>query len=446
MMLVALSLLALACGGEEEAVTPALTPTPVLPFTTDTTRLSPSARQALVDLAVSHQKITEDWEELHLDFDRWREGLLECDAASMRVSLRQFAGDLAEITALARSLPRHPNVRELGDKLIGAAEEQEKSLRELRDGWAPDAIQLFESVDLQGAAAATVRNEVEDQLLELNERTSSSSRSLVAAFSQALEEVDSLWDEFHDDYDQFRTVQPGLSSGEVATRLGELVSQFNDLVVQTRSLPTSEITRSVAQILTNAAAEEELALRRLRDAVDQGLSDEQAFNDFDAEVVDSNTSRREAAEKLADIVEDSSGESQSAVQEFSISYLGLASTWEEFDRTYEAWTRTEGGCDRSQALETLAQFSVRFSQLAKEVRALPRLQILEPFGEVLVQAAEGEESALRALRNNWRPFDASVYDVFEQGRSTSGQLRRQVAAALNQLLTQYDISLEEPAP
>ena len=107
------------------------------------------------------------------------------------------------------------------------------------------------------------------------------------------------------------------------------------------------------------------------------------------------------------------------------------------------WRSNEGGCDRSKVAEALGQLSVRFVKLAQEVRALPRLPILQPLGEVLVEAAEGEEQALKSLRKTWRPFDSDVYDPFEQERKAAGKLRRQVDAGVNQLLTQYDVSLQE---
>ena len=43
------------------------------------------------------------------------------------------------------------------------------------------------------------------------------------------------------------------------------------------------------------------------------------------------------------------------------------------------------------------------------------------------------------------PFDSQVYRPFDRERSTVGQLRRQVAAGLNELITQHDISGAELA-
>lgn len=448
LILIVTSILLVACGGEEPAATPEPTPSPTP--VSDLTRLPPQVRETLVELAARHQKITDEWEDFHSDFDRWREGLLECAATSFRVRLRQFASDFAEITQMSRSLPRASNVRAMADKLVQAAEEEEKALRVLRDKWQPDARELFEAVDLQRSAATVVQKEVEDGILDLAEQASSTSRALVEGFSRVSSGLNIDWDTFHRDYDDFRSKQGGLSFPETGAGLSELVAQFSRIVTQIRTLPTNELTRPVGQILVQAAEDEELALRKLRDAfvktseaAETAPPTRVAFEEFDAQVVNSNVRRREAAEKLADIVRDSSSLSEISIGEFSQSYDELLAVWKVFDQEYDTWLRSEGGCDRSKAIETLSQFSLRFSQLAKDVRALPRLEILRPLGEVLVEAAEREEQAVKSLRNDWHPFDAEVYRLFEQERNASGQLRRQVAAGLNQLLTQYNILSED---
>ena len=47
-------------------------------------------------------------------------------------------------------------------------------------------------------------------------------------------------------------------------RLSELVDEFRDLVVAVRELPASEVTRRVTQILAQAVEDEDLVLRKLR--------------------------------------------------------------------------------------------------------------------------------------------------------------------------------------
>ena len=408
----------------------------------------------MIQFVVGHQGITGDWEQFHLDFDLWREGLVACDASSVTVSLLGFASDFAPITEAARGLPRSVDVRELSDELTTAAVAEEKTLRELRDGWSPGATELFEAVDLQRSASADVRNRVADKILDLVEQTSSESRALVDDFAAATSSLNSKWDSFHADYEGLRAEQPTLNLGELGARLSGLVTQFSDVAQEARALPTTPSTRAIAKILVDAVEQEDLVLRKLRGIFSrtedlsgerESISSTLAFDDFDVALVNSNAQRREASQQLADVVEGSSSENEVAVTQFSDGYDQLVSVWSAFDQQYEAWRRDEGGCDRAGATQALSQFTVQFSGIATRVRALPRLEILQSLGEVFVVAVEREEQALRNLRTTWRPFDSEVYSSFDQERSTAGQLRRQVAAGLNELITQHDISGAELA-
>jgi len=73
------------------------------------------------------------------------------------------------------------------------------------------------------------------------------------------------------------------------------------------------------------------------------------------------------------------------------------------------------------------------------VRDLPRATFLRPLGELMVEAAEREEGALKELRTSWRPFDPQVFQTLDRQRNTSGKLRRQVALGIQELLESYGI-------
>ena len=133
--LAVLSFLVAGCEGDKETPRPSLgglTPTPDVQATvaalaetrglgTPTpTPVSPQDRAVILNFARSHDSIMGDWEQYHSEFDNWREGLIECDASSLEVALRQFAASFSDITEEARALPRSSNTRELADRLIGA--------------------------------------------------------------------------------------------------------------------------------------------------------------------------------------------------------------------------------------------------------------------------------------------------------------------------------------
>lgn len=430
------------------------TPTP--------TPVPPADKAVVLDFARNHAAVDRDWERSHTEFDAWREGLAACDASSLEVTLRKFAGDFSLVTERARALPRSSGMSGLADKLIEAAEREEVAVRTLRDSWEPDDPAVFGPVDVERSAAEDLRTEAQDELSVLQQRTHPLSREEVAAYSLALKELNSGWDRFHRNYDSFRAREADLTSLEMVESLGRLIDEFSGVVSGVRNLPTSEIMRPVSEVLAKAVQDEDLALRKLRgtfqklqtegeelsDGTGAGvevsftLLDATLFDAFDARLVTSNTLRRQAGQGLADLQEETSIENEKAVAEFTEDYNVLVGEWDRFHREYDDWRRTEGGCDRAEAIKTLGAFTISFGELASTVRALPRATFLRPIGELLVEAVEREEQALRVLRNTWRPFDAEVYLALDRARNASGKLRRQVAGGLEELLVQYEVDFQ----
>ena len=239
------------------------------------------------------------------------------------------------------------------------------------------------------------------------------------------------------------------------------MNEFSDIVVAVRKLPTSEVTRPVARILSDAVEDEDLALRKLRDTFGDpgdasggapqdsfgegapGSPDSSTFDSFDTQLVQSNALRAQAVLELADVSRDISEASQSSVQDFGRQYGLLNKEWDDFHDEYDEWRVSEGGCDRSTGCISAGTVWLRFGKLADRVRALPRATFLRPLGELFVEAAEREEEALRTLRNTWRPFDPAVYETLDDERNNSRRLRRQVAVGVQDLLARYAIPVQE---
>ena len=282
LVIAALSLMVWACGRSEPAPTPlaaGFTPTPYVPASAvegastaeerepTPTPVPPQAREAALEFAVGHRAIGRDWDRFHADFDAWREELVACDPGSVQVALAGFASSFAAVAEEARGLPRAAVVRELANEAIAAAQQEEQTLRHLRDNWEPEAPAVFEGVAVERSAASELRQGIEDRLGDLQIRTSLSSRDQAAAFSGALQQLNADWDGFHQRYEALRAEQGQLTSAETLVRLSELVGEFTNVVLAVRGLPDSQLTRELAQTIARAAEAEDLALRELRDAL-----------------------------------------------------------------------------------------------------------------------------------------------------------------------------------
>ncbi len=451
-----LLLFSLACGGPAAPSSPQVQPTrtPDVPATiaalaqraevrtATPTPVPPLVREVMVDFAKSHRAIAQDWDRLHSDLDRWREGLRACDSSTARVALQEFSGRLARVTQTARGLPRPPVVRQLADQVVLAAEKEEDAFRQLQDTWEPDKSSVFQQVDSARSAASVLRKEMEDNLSIVQERTTSASQSQVDKYVTAFQQLNSNWDKVHKDYDSFRQGEATLARVDTLAELSKLAAQFREIVVTVRGLPTTEATRQVSHRIAEAAQDEDIALRRLTDTLRES-KEASSFANFSAQLVRSNALRRQALQDLADVQLEITEPNRTALAEFARQYGLLRQEWNKFHQEYDDWRRTEGGCDRTVAITALGGFTVRFGELTTRVRGLPRAAFLRPLGELLVEAAEREDEGLRVLRNTWRPFDAEVYKTFDRERAATGKLRRQVAVGTQDLLDRYGVSPQD---
>lgn len=441
----------------------------------ESTPIPVADRQTVLEFAGGYLTISSDWDMFHTGFDVWREGLAACDASSVAVALGRFAGDFVALTEAARGLPRDRILREIADRSVSATEREEVALRQLRDNWHPGDTAFFEGVDVARASASSLRKDVEDGLLGLQQRTSLASDTLVNKFSNAFSQINFSWDEFDRSYDSFRTGEPALTGTERLSGLNELVDQFRAIVVAVRRLPTSIVTTHVASLLDRAVDHEDLALRMLSGSfgisggqaggaapdpaagtpVDEIQNGAQVGNGeratlvqrdpalFDASLISSNALRREASRLLVGVADDASAGSRAAVADFTSQYADLNRAWDTFHQGYDLWRVSEGGCDRAEVVATLGGLFLEFGELADSVRFLPGAVFLQPMGELLVEAVEREERALRGLRSGWRPFDAAVYHSLDRERVEAQRLTRQVATGLRDLLARYDITPPE---
>ena len=488
-------LAAIACGSSSPAATGSVsTPIPTLdiPATVSAkgpavpvriptaTPVSPEVQQIAQQFNTGYDAINQEWDQLHQDFDAWRQGLITCDPSAVQASLVRFSGSIAGTTETARSLSRHSSVRGLADQLILAAEQEEEALRLLRDTWKPDLGEeepkpeatsngsdsddsdaseqdkssVFEGVAVARSAASGIQKRVADQLSDLQQQTTPAAKNKVDDFAAAVQLASSDWDRFHRNYDSFRTAQGGLTSEVAAGRLGDLVNEFTDVVLAIRDLPSTPSTDRVASLLANAVEDEDLALRLIRGAIPNGeegngeegngeapaTGEPTLFDLFDVEVVDANAARRQAGLELASALESVSSDSRNAIEAFVTQYTALNEEWAAFHGDYDGWRSTEGGCNRTKAVQALGGFAIRASELSGDVRDLPRATFLRPLGELMVEAAEREEGALKELRTSWRPFDPQVFQTLDRQRNTSGKLKRQVALGIQELLESYGIA------
>ena len=107
--------------------------------------------------------------------------------------------------------------------------------------------------------------------------------------------------------------------------------------------------------------------------------------------------------------------------------------WDAFHQRYNEWRRTEGGCDQGEVVQTLGQFKTRIDGIGRRVRDLPQSGYLLSVYNLLVDAADREEGAIRALQNTWQPFTVDAFIAVDRERTNANGLCHQANIAFQEL-------------
>ena len=431
------------------------TPEPALPDAPSGQTVEPLSagdRMAMDAFADQRQAIDEEWDQFYQDFDEWRAGLVSCHRSSVHEALQGFAAGFAAVTTQAGDLPRSTVTREFADIVITAAEDEEAAFRQLRDRWQPDGISLFERVEQRRAGSARAQRHVEDMALELREQLEAAAepgeRRALQEFSDSLDAISSDWNAFHDDYAELQEAAVHLDSFAVIAELDKLVVQFDAIVEAVPGLPAEGATESVAEKIQAAAGAEREALLAVHAKMQENLTallEGQSplphptgptgtpLDEIEPVFEESEAVLEQVSRTVRLLIDDDPEEKLADVENFENHYTALLAAWDAFHERYSDWRRTDGGCDRTEVLQSLDGFTLRIGELGRDVRSLPQSSYLLPMYNLLVEAVEREEGTIRALRNSWRPFTVDAFKAVDQERVTADRLRRQAAVGLQEL-------------
>ena len=453
-----------ACSKTGKLVPSTLTPASPDAASVQTAKpLTASDRMAMDEFVKKQESIDQEWDQFYQDFDHWRAGLTSCQRSSAQEALQDFAATFNSVTQQARDIPRTSSTRELADILIASAEEEEAAFRQLRDRWQPQNVSFFELVEQRRSDAARAQNRVEDLVLELQEKfgegPTPEELATVEEFATAFDSVKEAWGKLHDAYILLRKEDDRLDSVALVERYEQLIQQSNEIVAMISELPDTEATESMVERLQEAAEAEVAALMNLTKALatlaypppaatpgtdseteestpsppGPGMMIDSLLDEVDVSYHESESNLKEVSRTIKEIVDDDSAESLAEVGDFEGHYKELLVEWDAFHQRYNDWRKTEGGCDRVEVLQALGQFNQRVGELGRKVRYLPQSGFLLPMYTLLVEAAEREEGAMRALYNFWRPFSVDAFKAVDQERVNSDRLRRQANIGVQEL-------------
>ena len=453
-----------ACDSEDDPfATPVVVPGAsyaILP-----TPLPANARVVTDDFVEQQGTLAGEWDALHRTFDQWRTGLTDCHSSVAYEALRGFAVDFTVVTQTARGLPRNSHTLTLADSLIDAAEQEEAAYRTLRDRWQPNNLSFFEAAEQRAAHSYNVEKRVVDSITELREQFEDAPTPDEAEqLRQMFNDLRAEWKGFHDDFEALlravATLQDqgrsgadvgewnaGLALetvasqaaeeelGQVLERFSELPREFELIADGVYRLPYLKVVEATIDSMDEAAQAEMEALQAWVDSFED-------MNVLPTARVEVSIERSEdvlteASIIIKEIDDEDPAENLAKLADFENSHEQLVAMWGDFHSQFNEWRKTEGGCDRTKVLGELDGFTLEFAELGLKVRDLPQASHLLPIYNLLTDAMEREEGAIRALRNSWRPFIVDVFKAVDQERDNSSRLRREAGIALQALAERF---------
>ena len=247
--------------------------------------------------------------------------------------------------------------------------------------------------------------------------------------------VDQKWEQFHQEFDTWRTGLISCNASSVSVKLQQFAGDFAGITQAARDLPRTSAVRGMADRLIQAAEGEEGALRALRDTwiLDSaaalltsnsgGPGSLPAFESVDIARSEASVLQKEVADELSDRQARVSSEAE--VLAFSEEFQEIALAWEQFHQDYDSFRAQEGVLTSVETVDRLSLLVDQFRNVVASVRQLPTFESTRRTAQTLADAAQREETALRNLRDTFKfveepsgPGEAAASESTSEGEGT----------------------------
>ncbi len=266
------------------------------------------------EISLALTSVTADWRQFHRDFDILMQVADDLNDASFLSRLNglinSFASLLGDINALSAS-------DALGDRIEAlrlAAHSESSALQSLHDAASvgsplnpesgpppiPGTIQApqrpigahIEAMNNAIAGAESSLTEANGSVRDIIDGSASERLVEVRNFLIAYTTLKSGWDDFHQDYNRWRSMDGGCDEGAVIEKLAQFKSQISEIGRRVRDLPQSGYLLPAYSLLVEATDIEEGSIRALQNSWRPYTVD--AFIAVDRERGNSQGLRREA--------------------------------------------------------------------------------------------------------------------------------------------------------
>ncbi|MCH8062722.1 MAG: hypothetical protein IH861_09475 [Chloroflexi bacterium] len=220
-------------------------------------------------------------------------------------------------------------------------------------------------------------------------------KAALQEFAARHDRINGEWDEAHSAFDKWRSGLTECSANARLVGLRQFSSDAFAIQALVRSLPRQESTRRLADSVIEAAESEEAAFRSLRDGWTP--ADTALFEAVDEQISNAERVQNQLKDDLIDLKGRASNESRVLVLAFSLELDKVNAGWDKFHEDYNEF-RTGDGALATSATAISRQVEA-FSLITSSIRKLPHDPVTAPITDILLEAAQAEELALRNLRN-----------------------------------------------
>ena len=275
-------------------------------------------------------------------------------------------------------------------------------------------------------------------------------------FAQGYQDITAKVDELHLQFDEWQAGLNPCTQTAVHTDLRRFAGSFTSITQSARELTRASSSRDLADRLIEAAQAEENALRQLRDqwqpldtaSAQNPTGDSEASNEAGTdnggsvngsagsshgsllEQVDSTRSSssaimREVTDVLTDQEERTTAGALELLDDFSLAFQAANVRWDLYHQEYDSFRSEQSTLTSVEEITRLSGLVAQFSEVILAVRQLPRLDATEEVAELMAEAADAEDLALRKLRATFQKSSdeettPSASDVLDPELSSSG--------------------------
>ena len=115
-----------------------------------------------------------------------------------------------------------------------------------------------------------------------------------------------------------------------------------------------------------------------------------------------------------------------ALGDFTQQLAAIDEEWDLLHKEFESWRAGLTECHVSSVQQALHVFAADSNSVTEQARDIPRSPVTSELADMLIEAAEAEETSFRHLRDRWQPTNVSLFELVEQQRSASSRAQLEV--------------------